>query len=543
MAGGIMATLHPSLLTTLPLPKNLTNNTEDSCVFNEGFKFLLLPISYSGVFMVGLPLNITAIWIFIAKMRPWNPTTVYMFNLALSDTLYVLSLPTLVYYYADQNNWPFGVALCKIVRFLFYANLYSSILFLTCISVHRYRGVCHPITTLRCMNAKHAHVICALVWLSVMLCLVPNLMFVTVSPKVNGTICHDTTLPEEFDKYVEYSTGIMCLLFGIPCLIIACCYGLMARELMKPLVNGNHQTLPSYKKRSIKTIVIVMIAFAICFMPFHITRTLYYYARLLGVNCYALNVINFTYKITRPLASANSCIDPILYFLANDRYRRRLIRTVRRSSVHHRRCMHTNHPGPHPEPEPHMTTGPLPVVSAEETQSNGRMVRDENEEGAREHRVGWTASKDSKQRKSVYHQSTIKRNSMDKNNMKEHRHGENYLPHVEVVEKEDYVTEGENRKTTGQGDIAESRKTNDEQDEIQTQISSSLKKGKWRLSSKKGATQEYEEGHVESSWEAEGTSTWNLLTPKMYSKKDRLAKNVEGESYWKERELQNIPKI
>nr|AAI57737.1 P2ry4 protein [Xenopus laevis] len=536
MTEDIMATSYPTFLTTPYLPMNLlmnlTNDTEDICVFDEGFKFLLLPVSYSAVFMVGLPLNIAAMWIFIAKMRPWNPTTVYMFNLALSDTLYVLSLPTLVYYYADKNNWPFGEVLCKLVRFLFYANLYSSILFLTCISVHRYRGVCHPITSLRRMNAKHAYVICALVWLSVTLCLVPNLIFVTVSPKVKNTICHDTTRPEDFARYVEYSTAIMCLLFGIPCLIIAGCYGLMTRELMKPIVSGNQQTLPSYKKRSIKTIIFVMIAFAICFMPFHITRTLYYYARLLGIKCYALNVINVTYKVTRPLASANSCIDPILYFLANDRYRRRLIRTVRRrSSVPNRRCMHTNHP----QTEPHMTAGPLPVISAEEIPSNGSMVRDENGEGSREHRVEWTDTKEINQM--MNRRSTIKRNSTDKNDMKENRHGENYLPYVEVVEKEDYETKQENRKTTEQ-----SSKTNAEQDELQTQIDSRLKRGKWQLSSKKGAAQEDEKGHMEPSFEGEGTSTWNLLTPKMYGKKDRLAKNVEEVGYVKEKELQNFPR-
>ena len=29
-----------------------------------------------------------------------------------------------------------------------------------------------------------------------------------------------------------------------------------------------------------------------------------------------LEAINIAYKVTRPLASANSCLDPILYFLA-----------------------------------------------------------------------------------------------------------------------------------------------------------------------------------------------------------------------------------
>lgn len=313
----------PPLLTNW----NTTEN-DDACVFNEEFKFILLPLSYAIVCVLGLILNAGAIWMFIFKMRPWNATTIYMFNLAVSDILYVLSLPTLVYYYAARNNWPFGEVMCKIVRFIFYTNLYSSILFLTCISVHRYLGICHPIRSLQLIKTKHAKIICGGVWLVVITCLIPNLIFVTISSNGNYTLCHDTTKPTEFDHFVHYSSAIMTLLFGIPFLVIVICYCLMAKELRKPHIAGVTRDLPACKKRSIKMIIIVTTVFVVCFLPFHITRTLYYTARLLEANCNILNIVNLTYKITRPLASANSCIDPILYFLSGDNYRTKLVRAV-----------------------------------------------------------------------------------------------------------------------------------------------------------------------------------------------------------------------
>ena len=46
---------------------------------------------------------------------------------------------------------------------------------------------------------------------------------------------------------------------------------------------------------------------------------------MLHLDCTLLNIINFAYKITRPLASVNSCIDPVLYFLAGDKYRSKLL--------------------------------------------------------------------------------------------------------------------------------------------------------------------------------------------------------------------------
>ncbi|XP_030621814.1 P2Y purinoceptor 4 [Chanos chanos] len=305
--------------------------TNDSCRFKEDFKYILLPVSYALVFVVGLLLNSVALWLFLAKMRPWNTSAVYMFHLALSDTLYVLSLPMLVYYYGNRNDWPFGVAACKIVRFLFYTNLYCSILFLTCISVHRYLGICHPLRSRTLVKPRHAHLVCGLVWVTVTICLVPNLIFVTTSQRDNDTLCHDTTSPEDFDNYVTYSSVVMVLLFGVPFLVIMVCYCLMARALCRPRQGLRHsQQGASTRKKSIKLIVIVLVVFFLCFVPFHVTRTLYYTFRVLDADCRLLNIVNFTYKITRPLASANSCIDPILYFLAGDHYRSKFIKAFNR---------------------------------------------------------------------------------------------------------------------------------------------------------------------------------------------------------------------
>lgn len=305
-----------------------------TCRFDEEFKYILLPVSYSLVFVLGLLLNSVALWMFLAKMRPWKPSTVYMFHLALSDTLYVLSLPTLIYYYANRSHWPFGVALCKMVRFLFYANLYSSILFLMCISVHRYLGICHPIRAHNMIKPRHAHLVCFSVWASVILCLVPKLIFVTTTARGNDTLCHDTTRPEDFDYYITYSSLVTALLFGIPFLVIVVCYCLMARALCQPRQGlSSAQQASSSRAKSIKLIVVVLVVFFLCFVPFHITRTLYYISRFLGADCGFLDAVNFAYKITRPLASVNSCLDPVLYFLAGDHYRSRLLRAFNRPAI------------------------------------------------------------------------------------------------------------------------------------------------------------------------------------------------------------------
>lgn len=333
-----------SFPSVIPIP-TASGEPNTSCRFNEEFKYILLPVSYSLVCFLGLLLNSVALWMFITKMRPWNTSTVYMFHLAMSDTLYVLSLPLLIYYYANRSHWPFGVFLCKVARFLFYANLYCSILFLTCISVHRYLGICHPIRSLTMVKPRHAHLVCVAVWTAVIICLVPKLIFVTTSQRDNDTLCHDTSSPANFNKYVTYNSVLMVILFIVPFLVIMVCYCLMARALCQPRKGlSQSQQSASSRRKSIKLIIVVLVVFAICFVPFHITRSMYYAYRVLNADCKSLNIVNFAYKITRPLASMNSCLDPILYFLAGDHYRSKLIRAFTRQTPQSRSTPYVHSP-------------------------------------------------------------------------------------------------------------------------------------------------------------------------------------------------------
>lgn len=287
------------------------------CRFNEDFKYVLLPWSYGVVCVLGLCLNVVALYVFLCRLKTWNASTTYMFHLAVSDSLYAASLPLLVYYYAKGDHWPFSTVLCKLVRFLFYTNLYCSILFLTCISVHRCLGVLRPLHSLRWGRARYARRVAAAVWILVLACQAPVLYFVTTSVRGTRITCHDTSARELFSHFVAYSSVMLSLLFAAPFSIILVCYVLMARRLLKPAYGTTG--LPRAKRKSVRTIALVLAVFALCFLPFHVTRTLYYSFRSLDLSCHTLNAINMAYKITRPLASANSCLDPVLYFLAGQR--------------------------------------------------------------------------------------------------------------------------------------------------------------------------------------------------------------------------------
>lgn len=114
---------------------------------------------------------------------------------------------------------------------------------------------------------------------------------VTSSPRDRdtGRICYDTTSPELFDDFLVYSSAISMLLFALPFMVLMVCYGLMVRKLLEPGwgsqggADGESRGLSMHrtKQKSVKMIIIVLATFMLCFLPFHLTRSLYYSFRYL----------------------------------------------------------------------------------------------------------------------------------------------------------------------------------------------------------------------------------------------------------------------
>ncbi|XP_066541091.1 P2Y purinoceptor 1 [Hoplias malabaricus] len=311
----------------------LANSTRCSLT-KTGFQFYYLPTVYIVVFVTGLLGNGVAMWMFARHLRPWSSISVYMFNLALADLCYVLSLPFLIFYYFNKTDWVFGDATCRLQRFVFHLNLYGSILFLACISMHRYSGVVHPLKSLGRLEKRYAVRTSAIVWLVVAAGVSPILYYSRTGPKRSGgTTCYDTTSEDELSGYFVYNMCMTVFGFCIPFTVILVCYGFIVRALVCNGMDGMDMSVP-LRKKSARLVVIVLAVFAVSYLPFHVMKNLNLRARLYFQSpdmCAFNDRVYATYQVTRGLASLNSCVDPVLYFLAGDTFRRRLSRATKRS--------------------------------------------------------------------------------------------------------------------------------------------------------------------------------------------------------------------
>ncbi|XP_042353420.1 P2Y purinoceptor 1-like [Plectropomus leopardus] len=297
---------------------------------NLNFTHSFLPPVFVTVFVVG---TLSNIWGLRSVYHSWNKIgsiNIFMLNLGVADLLYLSTLPFLVYYYAHNSVWPFEQPFCKVTRFSFNLNLYGSIGFLTCISIYRYLGIVHPMKVMGKITSRHSLAISALVWLLVILQILPD-MFFDKNDREHSNACFDTTSKDLIRRYLPYSIGWTVTGFAIPLLIILACYGHVVVVLAKK-ANIN----PLLKQRCLKLVVILVILFSICFIPYHVFRNLNLSTRISKEDgiCYpSFRDIYIAHQVGRCLACLNSAINPLIYIVGNDDFLMKLHNLNRRARL------------------------------------------------------------------------------------------------------------------------------------------------------------------------------------------------------------------
>uniref|UniRef100_UPI00398E8427 P2Y purinoceptor 1-like n=1 Tax=Pristiophorus japonicus TaxID=55135 RepID=UPI00398E8427 len=287
-------------------------NQTAECEVNKTFQYKFIPPIYIIVFVVGFCTNCSVLVSLCLQRRKWTSVNVFVFNLGLADLLYVITLPFLVSYYASHGRWIFGEDFCRITRLVFHLNLYGSIGFLTCISVQRYLGIVYPMKVIGRWRRRHSALISILVWGLVLIQTSVDLYFT----KTNAARakCHDTTGNEELTDYLLYIQVISVTGFVIPFLVILGCYCQIAVVLTR-----NNNLDITLKERSRSLAIIVMVVFSVCFTPYHVLRYLNLHSRYFQTKGLCLRntrTVYLVYQISRGLVSLNSCIDPLVYFVA-----------------------------------------------------------------------------------------------------------------------------------------------------------------------------------------------------------------------------------
>lgn len=349
------------------LPPNVNTSVAPSALDCPDWPTLpqttLIPTLYSIICLLGTVGNALAVCV-LAQGGGARRTVAntFMLNLCVSDLLFLLSLPFWAVYYSLGYYWPFGRLACKVCGGLLVLNLYASIYFITCMSMDRYLAIVHPLRSQSARDPKRARLTCVVVWVLACASAAPTLVLrkihhieaLGVEACVVGYPSHEWFLALTWMKII--------LAFLLPLVVISSCYCAIGRHLLgapgllgasnRPLHLGSKSLEPQEScgkmerpptpcanpsfsggrplegrglERVLWTVAAVVLAFFLCWFPFHCV-TLLDILKGQGwvAGCWVDWSINTLTSLTLCLGFSNSAINPVLYCFIGNHFRGRL---------------------------------------------------------------------------------------------------------------------------------------------------------------------------------------------------------------------------
>lgn len=290
---------------SLPCPQDFSLN------FDRAF----LPAIYSLLFLLGLLGNGAVAAVLLSQRTALSSTDVFLLHLAVANALLVLTLPLWAVDAAIQ--WIFGSALCKLAGALFNINFYAGALLLACISFDRYLSIVHATQLYRRGLRAHVILTCIAVWGLCLLFALPDFIFLSASydQRLSATHCQ-----YNFPQVGRTALRLLQLVAGflLPLLVMAYCY---ARILAVLLVSRGHRRF-----RAMRLVVVVVVAFAICWTPYHLVVLVDILMDLgaLARNCGRESHVDIAKSVTSGMGYMHCCLNPLLYAFVGVKFREQM---------------------------------------------------------------------------------------------------------------------------------------------------------------------------------------------------------------------------
>ncbi|XP_035670146.1 neuropeptide FF receptor 1-like [Branchiostoma floridae] len=317
---------------------NSTLNTTSPTPLHEGKLKQTVPIivlfvfSYTLIFLFCIIGNTLVCLVVVKSPRMQNVTNYFILNLAVADLLVAVFCMPFTLVDNIVYGWPFGDVMCKLSAATTVISVVASVLTLVAIAVDRYCAVVYPtqeiITLPRMMQSI------AIIWFLSVLIALP-VIFAKREETFNPPM---QVCTEAWPTYGSWSAqdfrrmfSIALLMFSFlgPLLIITILYMRIAYRIWFRKAPGDsanvsdqaRETATKKKVKVIKMLIVVVVLFALSWLPLHTLILLDEYA-MQNMDYTVQNAVyNYCFPVAHWLSYFNSCVNPIIYGYFNQNFR------------------------------------------------------------------------------------------------------------------------------------------------------------------------------------------------------------------------------
>ncbi|XP_053560952.1 G-protein coupled receptor 182 [Bombina bombina] len=288
---------------------------------DEKVKQVCLFSLYLIIFVVGLVGNLLVLWVNWQSRRSKSSVNLYILNMAVADFGVVISLPFWMLEAMMDYTWLYGGFLCKFTHYFYFANMFSSIFFLTALSVDRYLTLTSSSTFWRQNQQRIRQALCFGIWLLAAIFPLPEVVHMKVMD-YSDPVCMFMAPFETYDEWaLAVSLMTTILAFIIPFSIILV-FNLMTAYHIK--TSGRPES-----KKHCRLIYAYILTFLLSWLPYHVTLILLtMHGSYFHLNCAFIHILYFFYEIIDCISLIHCVANPILYnFLSKD-FRGKFINAV-----------------------------------------------------------------------------------------------------------------------------------------------------------------------------------------------------------------------
>ena len=290
-----------------------------------------LTSAYAVIFIIALFGNSFGLFLALKKSSSSRITNLFIANMAVADLLLTFTvMPFQVAYIYRGAVWfggTIGTITCKALFYVMPVSIAATVLTMLIISINRFYAVFYP---LKGKLSRKPRILSAIIWILSFVLMIPYVFYSDVELNIgqNAFVCLQFSPRADPDVIRIFQICLFIILFAFPLLMMAILYVLICRKMWLRKIPGNisrtnRAVIEMSKRKVVRLLVILVVVFALCWFPTYVNHY-FWFVRPEHGHQLPLGV-QFVFLW---LAHANSAINPCLYILLNNSFRKELASTL-----------------------------------------------------------------------------------------------------------------------------------------------------------------------------------------------------------------------
>ncbi|XP_036617890.1 melanin-concentrating hormone receptor 1 [Trichosurus vulpecula] len=317
---------------------NLTSGFSPPRLWRVSYVNIIMPSVFGIICLLGIVGNSMVIFTVVKKSKFHgcnNVPDIFIINLSVVDLLFLLGMPFMIHQLMGNGVWHFGETMCTLITAMDANSQFTSTYILTAMAIDRYLATVHPISSTKFRKPSVATLVIGLLWALSFISITPVWLYARLIPFPGDTVGCGIRLPNPETDLYWFTLYQFFLAFALPFVVITVAYARILQRMTSSVAPASQRSIRLRTKRVTRTAIAICLVFFVCWAPYYVLQL-----TQLSISRPTLAFI-YLYNAAISLGYANSCLNPFVYIVLCETFRKRLVLSVKPAATGQLRTVST----------------------------------------------------------------------------------------------------------------------------------------------------------------------------------------------------------